>query len=385
MGLLPPRLAPLETISAAERKVALRLRTASKTGMKRTHSMIAMAFVFGAITISSSARAHWQNTPAKNSSSAKVQLTPHYSPGQVVRYQLESTTITNTRETGTISDPQGASALTVTWNATVRMEVLSAGKDASGKPDGSLRMRTTYEKSAATHSTDAYDPEAEGIENQYHNLEGKSFEFLIDPTGRVTSVAGFEESSQSGTSASALRVWMGQLAATSGAPRDGISIGQSWQSEQPVPASPLDGLAWRSRSTYLRNEPCKAVKSADVSGTPTTNDSAGEASGEEMCAVIMTKVALVRLHGAGRDAAHEATPPSYRKNNLRTFGEWTGDGESLSYVSLGTGRLVSVAQSSSEQMNFTVVSLQVGSNVHYDGAVKTRTQLSLLPAVSGHP
>ena len=61
----------------------------------------------------------------------------------------------------------------------MRMEVLSAGNGSAENPDGSLRMRTTYEKSVASHSTNAYDPEAEGIENQYHNLEGKSFEFLI--------------------------------------------------------------------------------------------------------------------------------------------------------------------------------------------------------------
>jgi hypothetical protein len=354
--------------------------------MKRAHIIITAVCALAVLSFSTRAQDHASPASATNSSAGKVQLMPHYSAGQVIRYQLSTTTITNTRASGTISDPQGASALTVTWNATVRMEVLSAGNGSAENPDGSLRMRTTYEKSVASHSTDAYDPEAEGIENQYHNLEGKSFEFLIDPSGRMTSVAGFDEASGEGASESALRAWMGQMAATSGAPREGISIGQSWQSEQPVPSSPLAGLIWRSRSTYLRNEPCSAVKSADVADapaapvTPASPAPAADLAAAEMCAVITTKVELIGSRGAGRDA----TPPGYRKNNLRTSGDWTGDGESLSYVSLQTGRLVSVAQSSSEKMNFTVTSLQVGSNVHYDGEVKTRTQLSLAPDSPRH-
>lgn len=334
--------------------------------MKREHSIAAATCCALLVcSIASRAQKPGSSVAPKASSANKVQLTPHYSAGQIIRYQLESTTTTSAHQSGMVTDPQGANALTVTWNATVKMEVLSTGDGPAKNPDGSLRMRTTYEKSVASHSTDAYDPETEGIENQYHNLEGKSFELMIDPTGRVTSVAGFDESSGQGAGATALRAWIGQIAATSGAPRDGISVGQTWQSEQPVPSSPLAGLSWRSRSTYLRDEPCNAVKPAGDSN----------AFADETCAVIMTKVALVGSRGAG----HDATPPNYRKNNLRTSGDWTGEGESLSYVSLRSGRLVSVTQSSSEQMNFTVSSVQVGSNLHYDGAVKTRTQLSLVP------
>lgn len=296
--------------------------------------------------------------PGQAESHEKVHLEPHYTARQVIRYQLESTTVTTSHRDGVINDPQGASALTVVWSATVRMEVESATSD------GSMRMKTTYEKSVATHDADAYDPEVEGVEQQYHDLEGKSFEFMLDSSGHATSVAGFEENQ--GQGADALRAWIGQMAATSGAPKEGISIGQSWESEQPVPSSPLDGLIWRTRSTYLRNEPCKPVKNG--AETP-------EPFAAEQCAVIMTKVELSGARGIG----HDATPPSYKKNNLRTSGDWSGDGESLSYIALNSGRLVSVAANSDEKMDLMVSSLLEGGTLHYQGSVKTKTQLSVLP------
>src|SRR5580704_11191534 len=103
---------------------------------------------------------------------------------------------------------------------------------------------------------------------------------------------------------------------------------------------PLDGLAWRTDSTYLRNEPCRPANSDGVAGTILSGDS---------CAVILTELSLVTKH-----ALKDPTPEDYRSKGLRTSGRLTSSGESLSYVSLDSGWVVSANQNGTQQMDFTV-------------------------------
>jgi len=67
----------------------------------------------------------------------------------------------------------------------------------------------------------------------------------------------------------------------------------------------------------------------------------------------------------------------YGRNGLRTSGRWAGSGESLMYVALPTGRVVSTIQESTEEMDVTVTG-GPGSSVRYAGAVRTRSQVFLL-------
>src|SRR5277367_4918538 len=55
----------------------------------------------------------------------RVQLRPRLVPGVTMRYQIEVESTSDTTHGGVVKDPQGPSRLIVTWNATVRMEVLS--------------------------------------------------------------------------------------------------------------------------------------------------------------------------------------------------------------------------------------------------------------------
>jgi hypothetical protein len=293
-------------------------------------------------------------------------LTPKFVSGQVTRYQLEITTTTESHHGGAIRDPQGPGKLTITWNAISRLEVLSAGKDAKGKPDGSVRLRSTYEKSSATAESGTYDPEADTIETQYRELEGKSFEFTLDAAGQVTDIKGIEglEAGGDPSGADALRAWLGQLSSASGGPHGGIVVGQTWSADQPVESAPLANLVWHTHSTYIRNEPCQMAKNAGAA-----NPVAGET-----CAVILAKLEL-----SGSRPGHDATPESYRKRGLRTTGTWSGTGDSLTYVSLATGRLVSVTQTSNEQMDFTVTTTAGENRTVYQGAVQSHSQLALLP------
>ena len=68
--------------------------------------------------------------------------------------QFETTTATS--RSGLATDPQGPSNLVITWNATILLEVLPA----EASEPGSLRLRTTYEKSTANIKSDTFDPAA---------------------------------------------------------------------------------------------------------------------------------------------------------------------------------------------------------------------------------
>jgi hypothetical protein len=294
----------------------------------------------------------------------RVSLTPQYSPGQVLRYQMQATTVTESHHGGTVRDPQGPTNLTLVWNAITRLEVLAMGKNAQGQPDGTMRLRSTYEKSDATANSGSYDPDAESIEAKYRAMEGKSFEFTVDAAGHISNIEGFEGGDGPGSPADAIRASLGQLSSGKNGPSGGIIIGQTWTTDEPVPTAPLAGLTWRSRSTYERNEPCQ-LAAAKV-GSPV-------AAQGEICAVILTKLSLV-----GSRPGHEATPENLKKMGLTTAGTWTGEGDSLSYVSLSSGRLVTVTQSSNEQMDFTVTQ-EGGDRMTYKGTVQSRSHLALLP------
>ena len=349
-------------------------KSASKFAMRIHVQLLAViltAVAASAVLLGATLRAPQSRQPSPAKSSAqkpanahqRVVLSPQYSPGQVVRYQMQTTTITTTHHGGAIRDPQGPTKLTLVWNAITRLEVLSMEKNAQGLPDGAMRLRSTYEKSDATAESGSYDPEADGIEAKYRALEGKSFEFTVDAAGQISHIEGFEGGDGPGTPADAIRASLGQMSSGTNGPRAGVVIGQIWTTDQAVPTAPLAGLIWRSRSTYERNEPCQLAASA---GSPA-------AAQGETCAVILTKLTLV-----GSRPGHDATPESYRKMGLTTAGTWTGEGDTLSYVSLPSGRLVTVTQSSSEQMDFTVTH-EGGDRMTYQGSVQSRSHLALLP------
>jgi hypothetical protein len=133
---------------------------------------------------------------------------------------------------------------------------------------------------------------------------------------------------------------------------------------------PLAGLVWRTGSTYLRNEPCRLP---DPNGAAPSGGAGAPAQAAEMCAVILARLDLAAPH-----ALKDQTPEEYRRGDLHSAGKWTGDGDSLTYVSLQTGWVVSVTQNASEQMDVTIEH-KTGGALRYAGSVTTRSQLALLP------
>ena len=144
---------------------------------------------------------------------------------------------------------------------------------------GGIRLRTTYEKSTATVGSDTFDPAAAETQEQYHKLEGKVVEFTLDADGKVKSVLGLEGIVDSEKAAQSARDWIAHLSASAGAPPGGVSLGQTWSSQQPADTLPIAGLVWRTDSHYLRNESCRPVNS-DVPTAPPPAESRNECTDE---------------------------------------------------------------------------------------------------------
>lgn len=311
--------------------------------------------------------------PAKKGvvASQRVSLSPRFAPGQTFRYEMEFETTTDTRRTGFASDPEGPSSLVVSWNAAVRIEILPADAGTAG----GIRLRTTYEKSGATVRSDTFDPAAAQTQEQFHSLEGKMIEFTLDAGGKVKYVSGLEGIVDSEKAAQSAREWIGQLSASAGAPPGGVAVGQTWSSEQPADSLPIAGMVWRTDSQYLRNEPCHPPNPdvpADTTAAGAGNSSTGSQAAPD-CAVILANLSLVRSKSAGRDQ----TPEDFRKNGVQSSGKWEGSAQSLVYVSLDTGMVVSATQSGSQQMDVTMTSNHENTSMRYSGTISSRSQVAL--------
>jgi hypothetical protein len=312
--------------------------------------------------------------PAASSAHPPVVFTPRFTPGEVLRYQLSFRSQSHSAVGGAIENPQGASEIGISVGMTLRLEVLTpvpvadqppaAGAPAAAASPGErppLRLRAVYESVTAKLSGDSYDPASAKLLAQYQGLQGHAIEFQLGPHAELEYIEGLSDALKDPRALEAARNWLEGVAAGPGAPAAGASPGESWRRNQAVGDAPLKNTTLESISTYLRDEPC------DV------DDPAGE-----QCAVVLMRFSLGQKSGE-----KNATPEAFRRNHLRTSGQWTSDGESLIHVSLSTGRTVSVSQSSDELMDLDIRHEDgIGLPFHYAGRTKTETHLLLLPAQS---
>ncbi|MGB0035806.1 MAG: hypothetical protein WBP79_10060 [Candidatus Acidiferrales bacterium] len=305
-------------------------------------------------------------------SGRRVRLLPKFTAGEALRYQIETRTTTAGTTTAPIANPEGASKLRQAASLIVRLDVLDV-QPSTDRAMGRVRLRATYEKSTAKSESDAYDLEAQALEDQYNRLEGRSLEFTIEPDGKLSDIKGIEDVLANPSTAGAARSWMSGLSSGAGFPKDGIVVGQKWTNEQPLEGTPLAGLIWRTEATYLRDELCRQA------GAVSATDAPRKAS-EEICAVILTRFEI--LHRGSRD---DETPDDYRHNGLRTKGTWTGAGESIDSISLSNGLLSSSTQTSSQEMDFEITSALSGSKLRYAGRVESESAITRLPPAPAQP
>jgi hypothetical protein len=298
--------------------------------------------------------------------SNRVHLSPKFTPGETLRYQIETRTAENGKMETPIENPEAASKSRQTVSLILRLDVLNP-LPTNNDPPGSVRIRATYEKSSATFESDAYEPAGPNIADQYKNLEGRSLEYTIELNGEFSHISGIDDVLANRSVAENVHSWMNGLSYSAHIPKEGIDVGQKWSSERPIEGVALGGLIWRNQSTYMRNEPCNSTEAPPKSAATTQ-----PADANAECAVIVTQFKINR-NG-------DATPDDYARQNLDTSGTWIGSGGSLEFVSLSTGILIHSTQESTQNIEVEIVSTRSGSKMHYTGHVETHSEISLLPA-----
>src|ERR1700683_3007436 len=297
---------------------------------------------------------------------SKVHLSMRFTPGEILRYQIETSTTTNNKMEAPMENPEAASKSTQSVSLILRLDVLNA-PPANGVAAGSVRIRTTFEKSDAAFKSDAFDLAGSNVQDQYKHLEGRSLEYTMEPGGQVSHITGIDDLLANPVVAENVHAWMNGLSFGARLPKGGIELGQKWNTDQPMEGTPLGGLVWRNRSTYLNNEPCSPH--ADSQKTSTATPSAAHAN--LSCAVVVTEFKIVR-NG-------DATPDDYSRKGLDTSGTWTGSGGSLEYISLADGTLMRSTQNSTQNMDVQILRVKTGSKIHYFSRVDSKSEISLLP------
>jgi hypothetical protein len=288
----------------------------------------------------------------------RVSLVPKYHAGQTLLYQIDMSSQASSQTMGPILNPQGARKLERTIRIIVRLDVLSAG-GMTADSMGRMRMRATYEEVDFESSTDAFDQGEEQLADKVKQLEGKSVEFTLEPSGDVTGLDAPPELAPDPPAQAQLRQGLAGLLPGSTSPLQSIAAGDKWSSDAPINYAPLAGLSWRNNSTYVRNESCS-------DGAP----------GAE-CAIVLTRSLIVRKAKQG-----EQTPKEYLQNGLRSMGNWTGTGQSLVDISLETGLVTRLTQTGTQDLAFVVTSQAPNSKLQYFGHVDNQTEIKLLPPVA---
>lgn len=305
----------------------------------------------------------------------RVRIVPKFRPGDTLYYQIEMHTLSTGKTTTPIINPEGGTKFSEDVDLLVRLDVLpishatAASGDRAPKKGDPVRIRVTYLRAHAGSESDAPAFDTPAVSRDYDRLEGRSFEFTLEPTGAIEDFLDVDHALPPTANPQQALSWMKALASGNQFPERGIAVGEKWTRQKPLNGGPIAGLVWKTDSTYLRNEPCAVSLGMSASGKQSS------AAGGE-CAVILTQFQILR-HGTKHG---DETPPDYLRHGLRTSGTVTGSGESLDSVSLSTGLLASSTQSSTQNVDFDIISAANGEKIHRSGKVRTETVIRQVPA-----
>lgn len=293
---------------------------------------------------------------------------PQFAPGIVLRYRFEVRSLHEGNVTGAIEDPQGGDRLSVRFAAVFKLEALSShsgpqAAPASSRPD----VRATIEQVSIVLSGDTFDPSASSLQQRYEQLEG--FSIVLPSPGDETprQVAGASGGDRIEVVA---KSWLRMLVA--GVRRTITEPGKTWSKEEPILSAPLNDTVLRTKYTYLRDEPCGGRGERAAVSVPSLAN--------EPCAVILA-VSSFKQSGSPNDR----TPDDYRARGLRSTGKWEGTIENLAYISRRTDWVVSITETQSEQMDFTISRTDPDeAPLRHRGQIETQTNLLLQSVESKH-
>jgi len=307
---------------------------------------------------------------AGNERPAPINLFPRLKAGQTFSYQISyhSDKQIKTESNVIVATPGDSAKIDV--SALLLLEILSV--QAQGDR-AVIHARTKFE--VLNSDSRLKVPQIEPPDNQLQRQDpkGKLIEFTILADGRLNQVSGldalFPEQQQ------AWQEWASRflLAAQLHAPN--ARIAERWKSvENERSPAPIAGLRWIRESTYVRDEPCRAVQ-LTVQGGVSPADAE-----PETCAVILTNASL------NQDSNEKnATPEDFKVHELRTAGTARGANRIITYISLKTGLLVRATEEASQQMKVTVAKANGSNRIHYDVNAKSHSEVVLVVQTALEP
>jgi hypothetical protein len=294
---------------------------------------------------------------------ARVSLFPRLQSGQTLSYQISYHSDKQIKTNSAVIVATPADSAKIDVNALLRLEILSVREQGDRAV---IHARTKFEilNSDSRFKVPQTAPPEAQVQKQ--GREANFIEFTILPDGRVDQVTGLDallpEQQQ------AWQEWAARFLLAGSFRAPALRIAQKWNSVEVEKApAPLLGLRWMRESTYVGDEPCRAVQ-LTVQGSVAPSD-----ADTETCAVILTTATL------NQDSnAKNATPEDFKLHQLRTAGTARGANRIITYVSLKTGLVVRATEEASQQMNVTVSKADGSNRVRYDVTAKSHSEVVLV-------
>ena len=311
------------------------------------------------------------NPRGAGSRSERVNLFPKLQTGQAITYRIRYRVEKNIRTHSTIVSSLGPSAVQVDVQGILRMEIVevrSAGERVV------IHARTQFEALSSDTAFKIPAVEAPTGEVQRTDPKGKFVEFTISAEGRVDDVKGLDTFSPE--QQQAWGDWVSLFAMAAASPERGVKRGEKWGSDEAEKsAAPIGGLLWLKRSSYVRDEPCRAAQ-------PTIDGQASETNQPpETCAVILTTAALKQ-----QSSKKDATPEDFKLHELQTTGTARGTNQVIAYISLKTGLVVRATAEASQSMDVVVAKTDGTNRVRYNVDAKSNSEVLLVAEMPlGHP
>jgi hypothetical protein len=291
---------------------------------------------------------------------ARVSLFPRLQASQTLAYEVSYHSDKNikTQSAVIVATPDDSAKIDV--NALLRLEVVSVRAQGDR---AIIHARTKLEvlNSDSHLKVPQIDPPDPQIQRQ--DPKGKLVEFTILPNGRLDQVTGldglFPEQQQ------AWQEWASRFLLAPEIRTPSVRIAQKWNSvEAERSPAPIAGLRWIRESTYVGDEPCRAMQ-LTVQGTVAPSDAEPES-----CAVILTNATLRQDSNSTN-----ATPEDFKLRELRTAGTARGANRIVTYISLKSGLLIRATEESTQQMNVTVAKVDGSNRVRYDVNAKSHSEV----------
>ena len=293
----------------------------------------------------------------------RVHLFPRLRAGQTLAYQISyhSDKQLNTKSSMIVATPSDNAKVDV--HGLLRLEILAVD------PQGDralIHARSRFDTLNSDSHFKVPEVQAPDPRQQRQDPQGKSIDFTILPDGRVDAVKGldqlFPEQQQ------AWQEWVARFALAAASPGDGVKLSQRWKSDELEKSpAPIAGLRWVRESTYVRNEPCRAMQMT-VRGDVAVSDAE-----PETCAVLLTTAALKQ-----ESHPQDATPEDFKLHQLRTSGTARGTNRIITYISLKSGLIVRATEEAQQQMDVTVAKADGSNRVHYAVNAKSHSEIVLI-------